>query len=156
MKCNAKNRINNQIDETYTRDKALLIERTGKIHYVQNFYPSLKRMKKLINCETVQFVPTIPLERVRGLDMIELCIDEEGFYSEDPVVNKKASLLYGTQYGAPSIVGDVLVVKYDPEKGETIPLTNMEIAKILTFILHCDENKIPDKIVSPKITFVSC
>ena len=101
---------------------------------MRSFRPELEYYYKVIGCRTVDFVSAYALEGVEGLENIDLIVDDEGLFSEQPKVNIIASLLYGyKQHGQP-IVGNALVVGIDPETGETLPLTDEQINRLIEII----------------------
>lgn len=148
MKCNARNRINNMVVPQEKRDKAILLKANGEVRIVKSYKGKFSEIRELINCQLVQFVAATTINEIKGLEFIELCIDDEGFFN-NPVVNKKASLLFGTQFGAQQMVGDILVESYDIEEGRCLPLTDEEVAKILYLLGKMDTNLISDKVNIP-------
>lgn len=101
---------------------------------MRSFRTDLDYYYKVIGCRTVDFVSAYALEGVEGLENINLIVDDEGLFSEQPKVNIIASLLYGyKQHGQP-IVGNALIVNTDPETGETLPLTDEQTKQLMDII----------------------
>lgn len=110
---------------------------SGKVcimHIMQDFHPDLETYYKAIGCRTVDFVSAYALDGVEDLENICLIVDDEGLFAENPELNIIASLLYGfKQHGQP-IVGNAIIVGTDPETGDTIPLTDEQIRRLIEII----------------------
>lgn len=74
-------------------------------HELEDYY-------RLIDCETIDIVSCYGLHEISlGNIAADLVIDDEGLFTETPIVNIPASLLRGVQQHGQPIVGNALVVK---------------------------------------------
>lgn len=120
-----------------TMKKAILLKAFAdhaEINIVDFSSHELEDYYRLIDCETIDIVSCYGLHEISlGNITAELVVDDEGLFTETPIVNIPASLLYGVQQHGQPIVGNALVVKpiETPDGVEETGFDDEEIKSIL-------------------------
>lgn len=99
-----------------------------------DFNDNLDWIKKTIGCDYFDFAHAYALNGIRELENIDIIIDDEGCLKKDVKINLIGSILYGTPEHRIPLVGNCLIVANDPETGETLGLTDEQIALIANYI----------------------